>query len=155
MGWCLLQDASLGHFCFGKCYRPRASAIQALSQCFILTTPLPLRLSSLWPSIRPHLWLSVPSLIGLTNTNALHNCYCRRLHRDCQQCLEEALGPGSRVARQLAPPPPHTHTCGTQVVLSYNVSRLYAPLHTHARTYPPALTCNHKAPLPLSPPDLV
>jgi hypothetical protein len=51
----------------------------------------------------------------------------------------------------------HTHTCGTQVVLSYNVRRLYAPphTHTHIRTYPPALTCNHKAPLPLSPPDLV
>jgi hypothetical protein len=77
----------------------------------------------------------------------------------CQQRLEEALGLGSHVARQLAPTPtstnththpPHTHMRYPSSSVLQRKPALRTPLHTHARTYPPALTCNHKAPLPLS-----
>jgi hypothetical protein len=41
----------------------------------------------------------------------------------------------------------HTHTCGTPVVLSYNVRRLYAPPHTHTHTHThPTLRYTSNAP---------
>jgi hypothetical protein len=76
----------------------------------------------------------------------------------CQQRLEEALGLGSHVARQLAPTPTstNTHTHPTHTHMRYPSSSvlqrkpaLRTPLHTHthAHTHPPSLATTK----PLSP----
>jgi hypothetical protein len=49
----------------------------------------------------------------------------------------------------------HTHMRYPSSFVLQRKATLCTPPHTHTRTYPPALTCNHKAPLPLSPLDLV
>jgi hypothetical protein len=75
--WSLTRRITLRlrHFCAA------VLAPAHISQYFILTTRCRLRLSSPWPPIRPHLWVSAPSLIGLTNTNAFTELLCRRLPR--------------------------------------------------------------------------
>ena len=76
-------------------------------------------------------------------------------HRDNRRRYQRQL----MLPQQLIHTHTHTHThTHMRYPSSFVLQRkatLRTPPHTHTRTYPPALTCNHKAPLPLSPPDLV